>query len=212
MNDEPSVRSVVILTGPMSAGKSTIAPLLAEALGLERVEMDTLRWAYYDEIGYDRVLESRIAQQEGWPGLLHYWKPFEAHAVERAVAEHRNCVLDFGASHSVYEDQELFQRVQRALAPFPYVILLLPSPDPGRSVQIMNERFSQQIEATGQEVNPELLEMNEFFCRHPSNRQLATRVVYTLDHTPEQTCGEIVRWIEGEGGVITDPGCPRRRA
>lgn len=211
MSDGPVVRSVVILIGPMSAGKSTIAPLLADALGLERVEMDTLRWAYYDEIGYDRVLELQIAQQEGWPGLLRYWKPFEAHAVERAVAEHRNCIFDFGASHSVYEDQGLFQRVQQALAPFRYVVLLLPSPDLDLSVRIVNERFSQEIEATGQEVNPELLEMNALFCRHPSNRQLATKVVYTLDHTPEQTCAEIVRWIEGEGGVVTDPVCPRRR-
>jgi shikimate kinase len=208
MKDELIVRSVVILIGPMSAGKSTIAPLLAEAFDLERVEMDTLRWAYYEEIGYDRALESRIAQQEGWSGLFRYWKPFEAHAVERAVAEHRNCVLDFGAGHSVYEDAELLQRVQRALAPFPYVVLLLPAPDLDFSARIVNARFSQEIEATGQEVNPELLEMNELFCRHPSNRQLATKVVYTLDHTPEQTCEEIVRWIEDEGGVVKDPGCP----
>jgi shikimate kinase len=211
MNDELVVRSVVILIGPMSAGKSTIAPLLAEAFGLERVEMDTLRWAYYDEIGYDRTLEAQIFQREGWLGLFRYWKPFEAHAVERAVSDHRNCVLDFGAGHSVYEDQELFQRVQQALAPFRYVVLLLPSPDLDLSVRIVNERFSQEIEATGQDVDPGLLEMNAFFVRHPSNRQLATRVVYTLDHTPEQTCAEIVRWIEGEGGVVTDPGCPRRR-
>ena len=208
MKDELIVRSVVILIGPMSAGKSTIAPLLAEAFDLERVEMDTLRWAYYEEIGYDRALESRIAQQESWSGLFRYWKPFEAHAVERAVAEHRNCVLDFGAGHSVYEDAELLQRVQRALAPFPYVVLLLPAPDLDFSARIVNARFSQEIEATGQEVNPELLEMNELFCRHPSNRQLATKVVYTLDHTPEQTCEEIVRWIEDEGGVVKDPGCP----
>ena len=211
MNDEPIVRSVVILIGPMSAGKSTIAPLLAEALDLECVGMDTLRWAYYDEIGYDRAVESRIAQEQGWSGLFRYWKPFEAHAVERAVAEHRNCVLDFGAGHSVYEDAELFRRVRHALASFPYVVLLLPSPDLDLSVQIVNARFSQQIEATGQAVNPELLEMNEILVRDPSNRQLATKVVYTLDRTPEQTCEEIVRWIETEGGVVKDPGCPPPR-
>jgi ribosomal-protein-serine acetyltransferase len=35
--------------------------------------------------------------------------------------------IDFGAGHSVYEDEELFARVQQALAPYPWVILLLPS-------------------------------------------------------------------------------------
>jgi hypothetical protein len=39
----------------------------------------------------------------------------------------------------------------------------------------------------------ELFELNEYFVRHPSNHQLAKRVLYTKDKTPENICDEIVQ-------------------
>lgn len=187
----------IILIGPMSAGKSTIAQLLAERLELPRVELDEMRWDYYDEIGYDQAEASRIVRSDqGMPGLLRYWKPFEAHAVERVLAEYRHCVLDFGAGHSVYEDDALFARVHQALSPYPNVILLLPSPDPDESTEILNARFARLLEEEIGEVDPELLALNEHFVRHPSNQRLAQRVIYTNGKTPEETCEEILQVIE----------------
>ena len=77
-------------------------------------------------------------------GLLNYWKPFEAQAVEPALTDYQG-VIDFGAGHSVYEDETLLARVQKALAPYPNVILLLPSPDLDESVAIVNARFSEMV-------------------------------------------------------------------
>lgn len=57
------------------------------------------------------------------------WKPFEAYAVERMMADRPLAVIDFGAGHSVFEDETLFERVRVALEPFPNVVLLLPSAD-----------------------------------------------------------------------------------
>ena len=122
--------STFILIGPMSAGKSTIAELLAEKLHRPHFSIDDERDKYYSEIGYDEVEVSRIAKSDqGMLGLLHYWKPFEADAVDRILSDHGDCIIDFGAGHSVYEDANLFSRVEHALAPYPNVILLLPSPD-----------------------------------------------------------------------------------
>lgn len=189
--------TTIILIGPMSAGKSTIAELLAQKLGVDRVELDGLRWDYYEEIGYDKAEAARIAEsEEGMVGLLRYWKPFEAHAVERVLAEHSNCVIDFGAGHSVYEDEALFGRVQAALAPFDNVVLLLPSPDLDESTAILNARFVQLLEEEGVPVNENVLRVNEHFVKHPSNRRLATIVVYTKDRTPQETCDEIVAKIQ----------------
>jgi shikimate kinase len=99
----------IILIGPISVGKSTVGSLLSQRLGWTQRSMDDLRWDYYQEIGYDEELAKHKRETEGFWGLYRYWKPFEAYAVERLLAEHQQCVIDFGAGHSVYEDAVLFQ-------------------------------------------------------------------------------------------------------
>ena len=193
------MKSIVILIGPMSAGKSTIAKLLAERLNVPRIELDNVRQKFYKEIGYNEKHASDIVGQEGMAELIKYWKPFEAHAVERALEEYDQCVLDFGAGHSVYEDQELFVRVEKALEPYKHVILILPSPDLDRSVEIVNKRFSELLVSEVGKIDPELLDLNELFVRHPSNRMLAKKVIYTEGRSQEDTCQDILSWITEEG-------------
>ena len=178
-------KSIVVLIGPMSAGKSTLAGMLAKKLGVPRVELDEVRQRFYGEIGYDEKHASDIVGQEGMLGLIQYWKPFEAHAVERALEEFNNCVMDFGAGHSVYEDPVLFERVQKALKPHKFVILVLPSPDLERSIQIVNQRFSELLVREVGKIDPELLDLNEHFVLRPSSQLLAKKI---LD------------WIDQEGG------------
>jgi hypothetical protein len=193
------MNSTIILIGPMSAGKSTVAKLLAEKLHLPNYSIDDVRWNYYKEAGYDEAVASQIAKSEqGMMGLLRYWKPFEVHAVERILAdnERTSCVIDFGAGHSVHEDAELFSRVQRALAPYPNVILLLPSPDLDESVRILNERFGQLLLEEVGEVDLRLFGVNEHFVKHPSNHMLAKTVIFTNDKAPDETCAEILRRLE----------------
>ncbi len=191
------MNTTIILIGPMSAGKSTIAKLLAEKLYLPHYSLDDDRDRYYSEIGYDVAEASRIAKSEqGMLGLLSYWKPFEAHAVERVLADHRGCVIDFGAGHSVYEDENLFSRVRSALAPYPNVVLLLPSADLDESTRVLNERFGQLLLKEVGTIDPQLFGVNEHFVRHPSNYMLAKMVIYTNNKTPDETCTEILRKLE----------------
>jgi len=179
--------SDIILIGPVRTGKSTLSQLLAEKLGLPHVALDDLRWSYYKEIGYDEDIAQHIRQTGGFVALVFYWKLFDAYAVERVLADHRECVIDFGAGHSVYESQELFARVQQALAPYPNVVLVLPSPDAGESIRILNERTKDLVGSFGQGFN-----WNEYFVRHRSNDDLAKFVVYTKGKTPEETRDEIL--------------------
>jgi len=185
--------SPLILIGPMHAGKSTIAGLLAERWGVRRICMDHVRWDYYREIGYDEARQKEAAERGGgFAGMVAYWKPFEAHAVERLLADvttadaDERCVIDFGAGHSVYEDPALFARVHKALTPHA-VVLLLPSPDPEESIAILRaRRGALDPQQVGQPMG-----VNEHFVRHPSNRLLAKFTVYTKDRTPGQTVEEI---------------------
>lgn len=189
------MNSTIILIGPLGAGKTTVGHLLAEKLNLPFCSVDNVRWAYYEEVGYDQTLASQIAaSDQGIQGVLRYSKPFEAQLVEKVLADHHG-IIDFGASNSVYDDRELFARVEDALAPYPYVILLLPSPDLDESIAILKNRLTRMLTEAGKAFTDELFELNQDFIQHPSNHQLAKQVIYTKDKTPENVCDEIMQML-----------------
>jgi shikimate kinase len=187
------MNSTIILIGPLGAGKTTVGRLLAEKLNLPFCSVDNARRVYYQEVGYDDTLASQIAASpQGLQGVLRYSKPFELQMVERVLADHHG-VIDFGASNSVYDDEDLFTRVENALAPYPNVILLLPSQVLDESVEILRNRLTRMLIEAGKEFTEELFELNEYFVKHPSNRRLAKLIIYTQDRTPEEIRDEIVQ-------------------
>jgi hypothetical protein len=170
-----------------------VGHLLAEKLHLPFCSVDNVRWAYYQKAGYDKAVASQIAaSDQGIQGVLRYSKRFEAEMVEKVLADHHG-IIDFGASNSVYDDKELFARVENALAPYPHVILLLPSPDLDESVEILKKRLTRMLTEAGKVFTDELFELNQYFVKHPSNHQLAKLVIYTQDKTPEKICDELVQ-------------------
>jgi hypothetical protein len=189
----------IILIGPLRAGKSTLARLLGERLNRPNIILDKLRWDYYREIGYDDALAKRLRELGGFLSLAWYWKLFDAHAVERVLAEHRECVFDFGAGHSVYESRGDFARVEAALRPYPNVVLVLPSPSPDESIRVLNERTSDLPGTFAQGFN-----WNEYFVRHASNAALARFTVYTHGQTPEQACDDLLRQIGWQRGPAVE--------
>jgi shikimate kinase len=178
----------IILIGPIDTGKTTIGELLSQQLNRKWVEMDGLRFQYYQEIGYDEGV-AWDKRQTGLAELVAYWKPFEIHAVERILADHPDdCVIDFGAGHSVYEDPSHLERAKRALQDYPNVILLLPSPDIAESLKILADRQRSD----DPKVRADVAGLNEHFLNHHSNYELAKMTVYTKDKLPEETCDEIM--------------------
>lgn len=178
----------IILIGPMGAGKSTVGKLLAEKLELPQISLDELRWKYYAEQDYDDKIAQQLIEQKDYFGLERYWNNYDPYAIKRILTEHHNCIFDFGAGHTVYQDTKLFGSVRDLLKSYPNVVLLLPAPDPAISVQILQER-NLEFDAANHNLN-------EFFVRYPGNYELAKFVVYTQERTPEQTCNEILDLVK----------------
>jgi shikimate kinase len=176
----------VILIGPIRAGKSTVGGLLAGRLGLPQRSLDVVFDSYLDDLGYDREHAARLKKQ-GFYQLTKYWKPFEPYGVERLVSEPGAAVVDLGGGHSVYEDEALFARVKKALAPFPNVFLVMPSPDLEESISILNERTGGYVSGG--------YDFHESFVRSRCNYELARHVVYTKGRTAEETCDEVEKLL-----------------
>jgi len=158
---------------------------------LPHSSMDLLRWLYFEEIGYDRLVAREKYNENGIWGLYRYWKPFEAYAVKRMLDDFKECIYDFGSSQSVYEDDDLFKQVSDLLSPYPHIILLLPSPDKKESIHMLNTQKTYP--------SVDLWPINEHFIHHHSNYDLAKHIVYTKGKAPEQTCDEVLQWVIRNG-------------
>jgi len=191
------MKSEIFLIGPIGCGKTTIAEFIYRRTMLPHRSVDLLRWKYFEELGYDRGIARDKYMSEGFWGLYHYWKPFEAYAVKRMLEDFRECIFDFGGSQTVYEEDDLFNQVRGLFEPYPHVVLITPSPDKEESIRILHERNKYASE--------EQWSVNELLVRHHSNYGLAKHIVYTKDKTPEQTCDEILQWVRSNGWTYEPP-------
>src|SRR5438046_2527685 len=121
----------IILIGPVRAGKTTLADQVAKELGWPRASLDERRWDYYREIGFDPDYSRSLEQAGRWNDRRRYWSEHDPHAISRFLEEYgQGHVLDFGGSHSLHEDEAQLEAVRRLLAPYHYVVLVLPCADP----------------------------------------------------------------------------------
>ncbi|GHH67617.1 shikimate kinase [Promicromonospora soli] len=183
----------MILVGPLAAGKSTLGALVAERLGHPFVDIDDIAWSYCAEVGWslDRLLERD--QAVGWAAAEREWEPARAHAVQRAVADHPDAVIAFGAGYTSFTSPACADQVRRALAPIPDVIHLLPSPDPERSVAVLRERA---IASRGKDWIIEGHDWIAEWVADPLAGEVAAATVFTEGISPEMSAEELVRLRE----------------
>ncbi|MBM75019.1 MAG: shikimate kinase [Proteobacteria bacterium] len=175
----------IVLIGPMSSGKSTVAKILEQKLGIRNVPLDMVRWYYYFRNGYsianDRSMDS-------FEDRASYWKRFDLKAVERVLQDFNEAIVDFGAGHSYYPDEAALELVKSALSDLPNVFLLIPSENKEEALEICEAR----IKAAWPNVQETVLEYNKNFIEHKSNIELAKKIVITKEKTPEEVADEII--------------------
>jgi shikimate kinase len=181
-NQEP-----VILIGPMKAGKTTVGTLLAAQLECSFTSLDRLERRYAEALGFDALLADSIQAAQGDWAWYTYRRQFFAEVVVRFLADHASGVLELGGGHPILADEAQQARVDRTLAPFRHVVLLLPTPDIDASLGILKGR--QKPAYRDDDWNEKFLQDDRYF-------RLAKQVIYTEGQSPEATCDEILARIE----------------
>ena len=184
----------IILIGPVCTGKSTLGQLLAQSHNRPWINLDSIADQYYEESGFSMADFQKMSEEQGFLAAYRKGGPSLAYAAERVLVDYKDCIIAFGAGHSHYEDERLLRRVEQALAPFPNVVLILPSPDLDRSVAVLRERSLQQRKWDWRVEGYDFLAR---WVKDEANHRLATVTVYTEGKTPEQTRDEILHRVNG---------------
>ena len=180
------VKESVIIIGPMGVGKTSVSKILAETLDLEYIDVDELRWDYFNsQPDFDHDMMKKLHQSGDAAGTFQYMKPFEARYVEHIVNAYSSAVLDFGAGYTVYEDDALFLKVKACLAPYRHVVFLRYSPDHQESLNALQVRHAEAPEAL-------YAMLNQQFINSPCNRILAKLIIDTKNKTIEEVVQEVI--------------------
>jgi len=104
----------IILIGPPTVGKTTVAEELAFKLGIEWVKLDKLQ----EKFGYGKGKEFKLVKYVLSPNFKKF---------------NKSSILDFGGGH-VYNEG-----VKELLEDYPNVFLLMPSKDDGKSKELLRK-------------------------------------------------------------------------
>ena len=172
MKDKLYDKSIIFI-GPSGAGKSTIAEELSKILNMPRLCLDRIA---------NKARESGIRDKFRSSDEFNAFMILEA--IKRAKEQNISGVVDFGAGHSVFQDERIFEVVQTALKPFKNIILLLPCENEEEALRIMKER------STG-DTNDNLI-----FFSSECNKKLATMIVYGNGRNPSEIADEVINRIK----------------
>jgi hypothetical protein len=162
-------------------------------LGVESapsLSLDSIANKYYEANSFSSSHFHEIKDNTGYLEAYRYWWPSLAYAAQHVVQDYPDCVIDFGAGHSHYEDESLFMNVSAALSCYSNIILLLPSPDLDKSVLLLRERNGRDWVHDG-------YDFIEHWVKDDCNHRLSTMTIYTDGKKPEETRDEILKTING---------------
>lgn len=182
----------IIFIGPVGAGKSTQGQLVAKALNKQSISLDSVANRYYEANGFELSRFKKIKEQKGYLEAYRQWWPSLAYAAQEVLKDYSNCVIDFGAGHSHYEDKSLFEKIQKTLSNHTNIILLLPSSDLQRSVSLLRKK---SIEERKRDWIHDGYDFIEHWVKDDCNHSLSTVTIYTEGKSPEQTRDEALNAI-----------------
>ena len=163
----------ILLIGPAGAGKSSVAEKISSKTGLPRYSIDSIT-----------KNDSKSGYRDKFKTTDDYNLAIIKALVERAEYGNVSGVIDFGAGHTIYDNPDTFEKAKEIFSRFKNVILLLPSHDIDKSLEILSKRA----------INDTTI--NKKALTSPCNRELAKMIVYEKGRNPEQLAKDILRYIK----------------
>ena len=177
----------ILIIGPMGVGKSSAAKALSSILSIEYINVDELRWEYfYGQTDFNKQFVDQLFNEKKFIEAFAYMKPFEARYAVDILAKYDAGVFDFGAGYSVYQNNELFEKVRTAFAKFKHVILLRYSNDAAESLEALRGRHPDVPEDFYYVFNKEFIESR---C----NEVLSTCIIDTKNKTVQEVVDLILQ-------------------
>ena len=173
----------IILLGTVASGKTTTARLLSERLKKPAVSLDNLRFDYYREIGYDHEHMKMLHEKSGIMAAFQYGKIFDAYSIQRMLANHRDCIFDFGGANVVSGYNFDLRRIKKVLAPYENIVFLVPCKDNKATLDFIYSR--REIKASDRELI-------EYLIYNHCNYEIARHTIFVMDKTPEEVCDEVL--------------------
>ena len=175
--DQDILDKSIILIGPMGSGKSSVAKKLSEKTGIERLSLD------------NREQLKNIYEKEK---EFNHFKEFELYLTTKTLTDLKDPkIIDFGAGHSIYEDEKMYSLAKNLISNFKNVVLLIPSEDKEESISILNERKGIRPGSNDDETN-------RLFVGLPNNHEITKYTIYTKDKTPEEISDDLIKIIKSK--------------
>ena len=173
----------IILIGPMGTGKSSVAKVLRDVRHMDRISLDN---------------KDRFRTIFKHKKRFKNFKNFEFVLTASVLATLKKpVVIDFGAGHSVYGDEEVFGLMKQLCSKFKHVFLLLPtkndlnvdgSMNTSNNARILKSRLEEDKHRPweGNLHFERRMSDNEYFLSNHCNYDLATNIIYQEDKDVEQ--------------------------
>lgn len=194
INNDDIFNKSILLIGPMATGKTTLGRILHEKTGMPLISLD------------DR---QQLKEQYSKYKDFTYFKDFEFYLTEQILTNlSAPTIVEFGAGHSVYENEEQAKAMSKIIKNFKNVVMVLPSPYRKKTEKILKRRLldrcsNSKIKFTQIDIEHQLSD-NKHFIDEAYKSDLPTISVYTADKSPKQTTDEIIERtiIDKESGKI----------
>lgn len=190
------MRSEIVLMGPMSSGKTTLAKKISKMTGIAHLNIDCIKWDYFSYYGYEEACAEKEYSRDGIRGLHEYYKLYEIKTLRRVFSKYKDCIFDLGAGFTVYNHSAHQSAVNSMLSIFHNKFTILPHAEYDKSRKILLKRFINKFKDDDELENilssTPGFHLNDYFLKHYYETPDLGHIIYTANKSTKTIAKSII--------------------